>query len=62
MTIVPVSRLDRHDLTILGDNVRRAIRDDHEDAAIERTLACHEFDEDECVADSPHHSILTWRS
>ncbi|MEZ6190037.1 MAG: hypothetical protein R3C45_01955 [Phycisphaerales bacterium] len=35
MTIVPVSQLDRHDLTILGDNVRRAIREDHEDAAIE---------------------------
>jgi hypothetical protein len=62
MTIVPVSQLDRHDLTILGDNVRRAIRDDHEDAAIERTLACHELDEDGCVAGSSNLSILAWRS
>ena len=62
MTIVPVSQLDRHDLTILGDNVRRAIREDHEEAAIERTLACHELDEDEGVADSPNPSILAWRS
>lgn len=62
MTIVPVSQLDRHDLTILGDNVRRAIREDHEDAAIERTLACHELDEDVCMAGSFNPSILAWRS
>lgn len=62
MTIVPVSQLDRHDLTILGDNVRRAIRDDHEDAAIERSLACLEPVKDERVADSSSPSILTWGS
>ena len=62
MTIVPVSQLDRHDLTILGDNVRRAIREDHEAAAIERSLACLEPDQDERVADSSNTSILAWRS
>lgn len=62
MTIVPVSQLDRQDLTILGDNVRRAIREDHEDAAIERSLACLEPEQDERVPGSPNPSILAWRS
>jgi hypothetical protein len=62
MTLVPVSQLDRHDLAVLGDNVRRAIRDDHEDAAIERTLARHELDQDACAPGSPNPNILAGRS
>ena len=42
MTIVQVKDLDRNDLDLLGDNVQRAIKIDHDRAAIDRSLACHE--------------------
>jgi len=42
MTIVPVKRLDQNDLDLLGDNVQRAIKIDHDQAAMDRSLACRE--------------------
>ena len=47
MTIVQVKDLDRNDLNVLGDNVQRAIKIDH-DRAVERSLARLED------ADKPH--------
>ncbi len=40
MTIVPVASLCPEEVTHLGDNLAQAIRDDHEDFAQGRSLAC----------------------
>ena len=53
MTIVRASALCPEEITHLGDNLAAAIRQDHEDLALCRSLACLGEDDVEFTPGSP---------